>query len=145
MQYSTEEAAAFITQVSQDNLFDLYDDGNGNFPVGSGSNIGSETEEEYTESNTTDEDELEQNVFGTGPIPKRRRGCQTRGGIRGSINVCLVKDVELNCHKMSDLKLNHHKVSDQLLHELLKKEKAVELRTVILVVMKKIITDGLRK
>ena len=145
MQYSTEEAAAIIIQVSQDNLFDLYDDGNGNFPVGSGSNIGSETEEEYTESNTTDEDELEQNVFGTGPIPKRRRGCQTRGGIRGSINVCLVKDVELNCHKMSDLKLNHNKMSDQLLHELLKKEKAVELRMVILVVMKKLITDGLQK
>ena len=49
--------------------------------------------------------------------------------------MCLVKDVELN----------HHKMSDQLLHELLKREKAVEIRTVILVVMKKIITDELEK
>ena len=35
----------------------------------------------------------------------------------------LMKDVELNHHKMSDLELNHHKMSDQLLYELLKKEK----------------------
>ena len=37
--------------------------------------------------------------------------------------MCLMKDVELNHHKMSDLELNHHKMSDQLLYELLKKEK----------------------
>ena len=78
MRYSTEEAAAIITQESQDNLFYSSDDGINKFPVGSGS--------DYTKSDTTDEDELEQNVFGTGPIPKRRRGCQKRGGIRGGIN-----------------------------------------------------------
>ena len=43
--------------------------------MGSGSDIESETEEEYTESDTTDEDELEQNILGTGPISKRRTGC----------------------------------------------------------------------
>ena len=82
-----EQAAAIITQESQDNLFDLSNDGDDDFPVGSGSDIESETEEEYTESDTTDEDKLEQNVFGTGPILKRKRGCQTRRGIRGGINV----------------------------------------------------------
>ena len=55
--------------------FDLSDDGDDDFPVGSGSDIESETEEEYTESDTTDEDELEQNILGTGPISKRRTGC----------------------------------------------------------------------
>ena len=84
MRYSAEEAAAIITQESQDNLFGLCDDGDDDFPVGSGSEIESETEEEHTESDTTDEDKLEQNVFGTGPIPKRRRGCRTRGGINVS-------------------------------------------------------------
>ena len=76
-----------------------------------GSDIESETEEEYTESDITDEGELEQNVFGTGPIPKRRRGCRTRGDIREGINVSThpPQDVELTHHKMSDLELNHHK------------------------------------
>ena len=83
MGYSPEEPSAIITQESQDNFFDLSDDGNDGFPVSSGSDIESETEEEYTVSDTTDEDELEQNAFGTGPIRKRRRGCRTRGGIRG--------------------------------------------------------------
>ena len=46
MRYSAEEAAAIITQESQDNLFDLSDDGDDDFPVGSGSDIESETEEE---------------------------------------------------------------------------------------------------
>ena len=55
--------------------------------MGSGSDIESETEEEYTESDTTDEDELEQNILGTGPISKPRTGCWTRGGIRESINM----------------------------------------------------------
>ena len=87
MWYLAEESAAFITQESQDNFFDLSDDGGDDFPVGSGSDIESETEGEYTKSNTTDEDKLEQNVFGTGPIPKQKRGCWTRGGIRGGINV----------------------------------------------------------
>ena len=87
MQYSGEEAAAIITQESQDNLFDLSDDGEDDFPVGSGSDIESETEEGYTESDKTDEEELGQNVFGTDPIPKRRRGCWTRRVIRGGINV----------------------------------------------------------
>ena len=87
MRYSAEEAAAIITQESQDNLFDLSDDGDDDFPVGSGSDIESETQEEYTESDTTDEDELEQNVFGTGPIPKQRRECGTRAGIRVGFNV----------------------------------------------------------
>ena len=87
MRYSAEEAAAIITQESQDNLFDLSDDGDDDFPVGSGSDIESETQEEYTESDTTDEDELEQNVFGNDPIPKRRRGYRTRGGIRVGFNV----------------------------------------------------------
>ena len=82
-----EEAAAIITQESQDNFFDLFDYCNDDFPVVSGSDIESETEEEYTESDTTDEDKLEQNAFGTGPITKRRRGRRTRGGIRGGINV----------------------------------------------------------
>ena len=86
MRYSAEEAAAIITQESQDNPFDLSDDGNDYFPVGSESEIESETDE-YTESDITDEDELEQNVFGTGPIPKQRRGCQTRGGIKRGIKV----------------------------------------------------------
>ena len=67
--------------------FDLSDDGDDDFPVGSGSDIESETEEEYTESDTTDEDELEQNILGTGPISKRRTGCWTREGIRESINM----------------------------------------------------------
>ena len=49
--------------------------------------------------------------------------------------MCLVKDVELN----------HHKMSDQLLHKLLEEEEVVEIRMVILVVMKKIITNGLQK
>ena len=49
--------------------------------------------------------------------------------------MCLVKEVELN----------HHKMSDQLLHKSLKKEKVVEIRMVIKVAMKKIITDGLQK
>ena len=40
-------------------FFDFSDDGDDDFPVGSGSGIESETEEEYTESDTTDEDELE--------------------------------------------------------------------------------------
>ena len=87
MGYSPEEPAAIITQESQDNFFDLSDDGNDGFPVSSGSDIESETEEEYTVSDTTDEDELEQNAFGTGPIRKRRRGCRTRGGIRGGKNI----------------------------------------------------------
>ena len=86
MRYLAEEAAAIITQESQDNPFDLSDDGDDYFPVGSESEIESETDE-YTESDITDEDELEQNVFGTGSIPKRRRGCQTRGGIKGGIKV----------------------------------------------------------
>ena len=86
MRYSAEEAAAIITQESQDNPFDLSDDGNDYFPVGSESEIESETDE-YTESDITDEDELEQNVFGSGPIPKQRRGCQTRGGIKRGIKV----------------------------------------------------------
>ena len=60
------------------------DDDDDDFPVGSGSDIESETEEEYIESDTTDKDELEQNVFRTGPVPKCRRGCQTRGGINMS-------------------------------------------------------------
>ena len=64
---------------------------------------------------------------------------------QGEASMCLVKDVEINHPKMSELELNHHKMSDQLLHELLKNGKAVEIRTVILVVMKKIITDGLQK
>ena len=59
--------------------------------------------------------------------------------------MCLVKEVELTHHKMSDLELNHHKMNDQLLQELLKKEKAVEIRMMMLVVMKKIITNGLQK
>ena len=41
-----EQAAAIITQESQDNLFDLSNDGDDDFPVGSGSDIESETEEE---------------------------------------------------------------------------------------------------
>ena len=49
--------------------------------------------------------------------------------------MCLVKDVELN----------HHKMSDQLLYKVLEEEEVVEIRMVILVVMKKIITDGLHK
>ena len=69
------------------NLFDLSDNGDDDFPEDGGSDIESETEEEYTESDITDEGELEQNVFGTGPIPKRRRGCRTRGDIREGINV----------------------------------------------------------
>ena len=36
MWYSAEEAAAIITQESQYNLFDLSDDDNDDFPVGSG-------------------------------------------------------------------------------------------------------------
>ena len=76
MWYSAEEAAAIITQESQYNLFDLSDDGNDDFPVGSGSDIEPETEEEYTESDTIDEDKLEQNVFGTDPMLKRRRRWQ---------------------------------------------------------------------
>ena len=43
------------------------------------------------------------------------------------------------------MELNHHKMSDQMLYELLKKEKAVQIRIVILVVMKKIITNGPEK
>ena len=57
----------------------------------------------------------------------------------------MMKLVELSHHKMRDLKLNHHKMRDKLLHELLKKNKAVEITTVILVVTKKIITDGPQK
>ena len=52
---------------------------------------------------------------------------------------------ELNHHKMNDLELNHHKMRDQLLHELLQKEKSVQIEMMILVVMKKIIIDGLEK
>ena len=104
-----EEAAAIITQESQDNFFDLFDYCNDDFPVVSGSDIESETEEEYTESDTTDEDKLEQNVLGTAPIPKQRRMSDKRRH-QGR---CLVKDVELNHHKMSDLELNHHKISNQ--------------------------------
>ena len=59
--------------------------------------------------------------------------------------MCLMKNVELNHHEMSDLELNHHKMSDQLHQKLLKKKKAVEIRIVILVVMKKIITHGPQK
>ena len=56
MWYSAEEAAAIITQEFQDKFFDFSDDGDDDFPVGSGSGIESETEEEYTKSDTTDED-----------------------------------------------------------------------------------------
>ena len=87
MRYSAEETTAIITQESQENLFDLSDDDDDDFPVGIGSDIESESEEEYTESDTTDKNELEQNIFGIGPIPRHRRGCRTRGGIRGDINV----------------------------------------------------------
>ena len=114
MRYSAEEAAAIITQESQDNLFDLSDDGDDDFPVGSGSDIESETEEENTESEATDEDELEQNVFGTGPIPKRRRGYRTRRVIRGGINVSGER-LGTQPSQMGDLELIHHKMSDQLL------------------------------
>ena len=112
--------------------------------MGSGSNIECETQNEYTESDTTDDDYLKQNFFGTDPIMKRRRGCWTRRSIRGG-PMCMMKLVELSHHKMRDLKLNQHKMRDKLLHELLKKNKAVEITTVILVVTKKIITDGLQK
>ena len=112
--------------------------------MGSGLDIESEAEEEYIKSSTTDEDQLEQSVFGTVPIQKQRRGCQRRGGIRGGINVPGERR-ELNHHKMNDLELNHHKMRDQLLHELLQKEKSVQIEMMILVVMKKIIIDGLEK
>ena len=108
-----QETAAIITQESQDNLFDLFDDGNDDFPVGSGSDIESETEEKYTKSDTTDEDKLEKNVFGSGPIPKQRRGCQTRGDIRGGINVSRERHGTQPPHKMSNLELNHHKMSNK--------------------------------
>ena len=109
-----------------------------------GSDIESETEEEYTESDITDEGELEQNVFGTGPIPKRRRGCRTRGDIREGINVSGERS---GTHPPQDERLGTQppQMNDQLLQELLKKEKAVEIRMMMLVVMKKIITNGLQK
>ena len=53
-----------------------------------------------------------------------------------------MKDLELNHYKMSDLELNHQNMSNQLLHELQKKENAEEMRTVILVVMKRIIKQN---
>ena len=98
MRYSAEEAAAIITQESQDNLFDLSDDGDDDFPVGSGSDIESETEEENTESEATDEDELEQNVL---ELVQYRSGEEDIGQEEssGEASMCLVKDLELNHHR----------------------------------------------
>ena len=45
MRYAAEEAAAIITQESQDNLLDLSDESDKDFPVVSGSDIESETDE----------------------------------------------------------------------------------------------------
>ena len=45
MRYSAEEAAAIITQEPQDNLLDLSDESDKDFPVVSGSDIESEIEE----------------------------------------------------------------------------------------------------
>ena len=45
MRYAAEEAAAIITQESQDNLLDLSDESDKDFAVVSGSDIESETDE----------------------------------------------------------------------------------------------------
>ena len=45
MRYAAEEAAAIITQESQDNLLDLSDESDEDFPVVKGSDIESETDE----------------------------------------------------------------------------------------------------
>ena len=86
MWYSAEEAAAIIAKESQDNLFYLSDDGDDDFPVKCGPDVEFQTEEEYTKSDTTNE-ELEQNVFGIDPILKWKRECRTRAGITGGIHV----------------------------------------------------------
>ena len=66
-------------------------------------------------------------------------------GHKGGARIFLVKGMERNHHKISHLEFNHQMMNDQLLHELLKREKAAEIRTVILVEIKKKITDGLQK
>ena len=54
------------------------DDDDSDLPADSGSEI--ESESEYTDSDTTDEEELADNVFNDGMIPCR--GLRTRGGYR---------------------------------------------------------------
>ena len=53
MRYSAEEAAAIITEESQDNRFDLSDERDEDFPVDSGSDIESETEEVPNQTKTS--------------------------------------------------------------------------------------------
>ena len=56
------------------------DDDNSNLPADSGSEIESESESEYAHSDTSDEEELADNVFNDGMVPCR--SLRTRGRYR---------------------------------------------------------------
>ena len=65
------------------------DDDDSDLPADSGSEIEFESESEYTDSDTTDEEELADNVFNDGMVPCR--GLRTRGGYRRPKNELIRK------------------------------------------------------
>ena len=71
--FSAEQAAEMI-------IADDTDDDDSDLPAYSGPEIDSESESEYTDSDTTDEEELADNVFNDGMVPCR--GLRTGGGYR---------------------------------------------------------------
>ena len=73
--FSAEQAAKMITADAAD-----ADDGDSDLPADSGSEIEYKPEPEYTHSDTTDEEELADNIFNDGMVPCR--GLRTRSGYR---------------------------------------------------------------
>ena len=65
------------------------DDDDSDLPADSGSEIEFESESEYTDSDTTDEEELADNAFNDGMVPCR--GLRTRGGYRQPENELIRK------------------------------------------------------
>ena len=81
--FSTEQAAEMIIADAADA------DDNSHLPAASGSEIESEPEPKYTDSDTTDEEKLADNAFNGGMVPCR--GLRTRGGYRQPENELIRK------------------------------------------------------
>ena len=74
------------------------DDDDSDLPADSGSEIEFESESEYTDSDTTDEEELADNVFNAGMVPCG--GLRTRGGYRQLKNELIRKRANSQTWKM---------------------------------------------
>ena len=81
--FSTEQAAEMIIADAADA------DDNSHLPAASGSEIESEPESKYPDSDTTDEEKLADNAFNDGMVPSR--GLRTRGGYRQPENELIRK------------------------------------------------------